>query len=188
MVGHTIGEARLGSVPPVAGATAAWRAETAQCHHGHACNRGCRSPFAGTPKITARPLGAAPPRHGGHDEQGHINRHHHGHGRHEVVEQLHGLAGIGGDEVEKHVDGYHATPVKEEQNELEGCEKDERKAHPHGLAGLAAQCDQQRIHRHGQQHIGRAGPPGHVFGGAEGHIGQGEGCNGVGHAYANMSE
>ena len=65
----------------------------------------------------------ARPLHGRYYEQRKIEHEDSRDRRHEVVEQFHGLAGVGRDEVEKHVCRYHAATVEIDKHHLEGCEE-----------------------------------------------------------------
>lgn len=114
------------------------------------------------------------PRHCGEHEQRQVEDEHGSHGGHEVVEQLHRLAGVGGDEVEEHVDGYHAATEEVEQHYLEGCEEDDEEEEPHLASRLLGERHQQRVERHGQHDVGYASQHGHVLGEAERHVGDSE--------------
>ena len=120
-------------------------------------------------------LGAvACPRHSGEHEQRQVEDEDSSHGWHKVVEQFHRLTGVGGDEVEEHVDGYHATTEEVEQHYLEGCEEDDKEHTPHLATRLRGQRHKERIERHGQHDVGYASQHGHVLGEAECHVRNGE--------------
>ena len=105
-------------------------------------------------------------------EQGHIDHHHPKHCRHQVVQQFHGLAWVGGNQVEKHVDGDYTPPEEVEQHHLESSEEYQDKSPPHHLAHLGRKGHQSHVHTHGQEYIGKARHKRHTLGEAQGHIGQ----------------
>ena len=97
----------------------------------------------------------APYGHHAQDEQGQIEDEDTRHARNEVVEQLHGLAGIGGDEVEEHIDGDDALAEEIEQHDLESRKEDDGEEPPHHLARLATDAHQSHVDAKGQHDVGK---------------------------------
>ena len=64
-------------------------------------------------------------------EQGQIEYEHACNGWHQIVEQFHSLAGVGGDEIEEHVNGYHAVAVQIDEHHLERSEENQQEKYPH---------------------------------------------------------
>ena len=114
---------------------------------------------------------AAAQRHNGQHYHGHINNHDDYYCRQKIVEQLHGLAHIGGNKIEKHVDSYNRMAEKIEQHYLEGGQKHQRKKQQSRLAGLTSQRHEQPYGRHGQHDVGDGGHDAHALGEAQSHVG-----------------
>ena len=119
------------------------------------------------------------PLHGGYREQRQIENDHSRHSRHEVVEQLHSLAGVGRHEIEEHVDGYHAVAVEIDEHHLEGGEEHEREQHPHLPPRLPRQRHQQCVDRQREEYVDKACHKWHVLGEAQRDIGNDEGKDGI---------
>ena len=93
---------------------------------------------------------APPYRANAQPEHRNVEHHNGDDGGYEIVEQLHCLAHVGGDKIEKHVDRYHPAAEKIEQHYLERGKKHQRKQQPHRTSRAAAEChcQPQRRQRH----------------------------------------
>ena len=121
----------------------------------------------------------APYGHHAQDEQGQIEDEDTRHARNEVVEQLHGLARIGGYEVEEHIHGYDALAEEIEQHDLESRKEDDGEEPPHHLARLARDAHQSHVDTKGQHGVGKGCPCAEVLGETKGHIGHGKRDDGI---------
>ena len=81
-------------------------------------------------------------------EQRQIEYEHACHGWHQIVEQFHCLTGIGGDEIEKHVDGYHTVAVQVDKHHLKRCEEDKQEQHPHHTPDAAVERHDESINQY----------------------------------------
>ena len=152
------------------------RSHTATAYHGYAC---CPLTTTLSESIRQHRGLLAPYGHHAQDEQGQIEDEDTRHARNEVVEQLHGLARIGGYEVEEHIHGYDALAEEIEQHDLESRKEDDGEEPPHHLARLARDAHQSHVDTKGQHDVGKGCPCAEVLGETKGHIGHGKRDDGI---------
>lgn len=91
-------------------------------NHGHGSSgRKGRTALAVQERGVGPP--SAAPQHGGQREGGNIDHHHPHDGGQQLRQQFAHLARVGGDEVEPHVDGDGAAPIKIDEHHLEGAQE-----------------------------------------------------------------
>ena len=119
------------------------------------------------------------PLHAGNEEQRQVEHKDDDQGRHQVVEQLEGLVGVGGDKVEKHAHAYHARAVEVDEHHLEGCKKYQWKQYPHLPPCFARERHEQGVEAGWQEHVGHGGGQWHALGNRQGDVGHQQHDDGV---------